>query len=442
MSITHAAMITKLVDLQPIKNADRIVSAGVHNGATIIARVVVGINHVEHELGIYFAPDLQLSADYCRENDLIARYEDGKKVGGGYFSDKRRVTTQKFKGVKSEGIWMPLSSVGYINNGRAHVPNVLGDLFNDIHAHDAVIHPICTKYISEHTAKIRASNGKNAKIEKSVIDFPKHKDTPQLIHDIGNIPVGATIIISEKLHGTSHRLGKPLVKQELTRVQRLINYFAHFVGKKPYVTEKYDIVHGTRNVIISAGKIGFHGAEDFRYAAAAGGDLKDGEMVYGEIVGFANGKSIMPPHATKGLKELEKVYGESVTYHYGVGEGACRFYVYRITQLVDGVHKDLSFKEMAQRASELGYFFIVPLTAYITYDGDADKLMEVVKKYAESINGTYSQSIYANHPSEGVVLRIEHEGNIYALKYKSFGFKVLEGIIREDPTYVELEDIS
>lgn len=416
-------MITKLVDIQAIKGADRIVSAGVHNGAVVIARVIVGINHTEGEVGIYFAPDLQLSEEFCRENDLIARYdEEGKKIGGGYFNDKRRVTAQRFRGVRSEGLWMPMKSMSYIDSFVQH-PFKLGDLITDVDGHE-----LCKRYISEAVARARASNSKSSKIEKAVLDFPKHRDTAQLIHEIANIPVGSRITFSEKLHGTSHRKGKPKVAIELAWYKKVINYLARFINKRPFATEEYQIVHGTRNVIISAGKIGFHGAEDFRYAATAGGDLYGDEIIYGEIVGYANGKSIMPVHATKDVKEIAKKYGESVVYHYGNSPNACTFYVYRITQKMNGVWTDLSFGAMAARATELGYKFVTPIHRIESYDGDAEALMAVVKNLAET-EGTYAQSIYADHPAEGIVLHVETpNGMKYALKYKSFGFKVMEGI--------------
>ncbi len=435
------AQITTLTNIAPITGADFIVSAGVWNGVAEIARVVVNKKEVEGSLGIYFAPDLQLSEQYCAANDLIARFDDqGKKIGGGYFDHRRRVISQKFKKVRSDGLWMPIESlkpfyaketdfVKFAQSAEVGVEfDTVKDGFKD--------YKICEKYLTPQTLK--AMRRGMPALPK--VDFPRHIDTAQLIHSIGQIPTGATLYISRKLHGTSHRKGNVLTEQKRNWWQKLAHRVARLFNIGIYMPHAFEIVHGTRNVVIHAGKVGFHGSEDFRYAATAAKDLHPNEMVYGEIVGYANGAQIMPSHSTKDLKDVRAVYGDTITYTYGCEPNTCKFYVYRITQKRNGYWQDLPYNEMVIRCAELGYDYI-PAEWVVTYDGNAQKLMDMVTHIAEA-EGTFTRSTYGNHIEEGVVIRVEHEGSVTFMKYKSFAFKVMEGIAKLDDSYTDLEETS
>ena len=47
------------------------------------------------------------------------------------------------------------------------------------------------------------------------------------------------------------------------------------------------------------------------------------------------------------------------------------------------------------------------------------------------------------HIREGIVVRLEKaNGRMKCYKHKSFEFKVLEGILKQDDNYVDIEDIS
>jgi hypothetical protein len=421
----HEGIITKLVNLREIKGADRIVAADVSNGVPI-ASVVVSKDHFEGEIGIYFPPDLQLSEEYCHANDLIARFdESGKKIGGGYFNHKRRVTAQRFKGVRSDGIWMPLNSLAYIDDPKINSFEV-GQVISYWQRSDGENFPLCQKYFSEKTAIIRQQAQR--KIEP-LADFPKHRDTEQLIHVIGEIPAGAKIIISEKLHGTSHRVGNVEVYHKRTWLQKAINHFAKVFGKAPYPETTYAVVHGTRNTIVSREKEGFHGKEDFRFDAVGEVTFPKNTIVYGEIVGYANGKPIMPPHNAKDFKDIAKMCGQEFVYSYGVEPDHATFIAYRVTQKTNGVWRDLNWDEFVTFCKQYRIKHIHAIEAFV-YDGNQELLFEVVKNCAEENKG-WTLSQYANHPSEGVVLWVETTSGVIRYKYKSFAFKVMEGIIKD-----------
>lgn len=420
----HQAVIATLKNIQPISGADKIVQADVDVNGTLIAHVIVGTASKDDDIGIYFGSDLQLSEEYCTANDLIARFnEEGKKIGGGYLDHRRRITAQRFKGVRSEGLFMPLSSLDF--SGAVYTYEV-GTMLNSINGVE-----LCKKYFNPKTATTRSATITRKKVEAPT--FYEHVNTEQLIYFLNAIPSGARITITEKLHGTSHRVGMCLVKNNLNWFQRLINRVRPIF---PYYS--YDIVHGTRRVIIAEGKEGYHGKEDFRFNAVGYPNLEKDVIIYGEIVGYANNKSIMPKHDTSSLKEIKKAFGESVTYDYGELEGCCRFYVYRVTK--DG--KDLSWEDVCDVAENHGYD-VVPFIDSFEYSGDRESLLNKVKDITESNNNAWSRSLLSpDNIMEGVVLRIDHEDSTSYLKYKSYGFRVLEGITQANDEVVDMEEVA
>ncbi len=98
------------VKTKPHPNADRI-----QLGDVLGNQVVVGLATQDGELGIYFPSDGLLSHEYCLANNLYnksARTALGLPEGPtGFFDLNRRIRTQGFRGEKSDGLWMPLSSL-------------------------------------------------------------------------------------------------------------------------------------------------------------------------------------------------------------------------------------------------------------------------------------------------------------------------------------------
>ena len=83
--------------------------------ATIFgASVIVDLNTKIGDLGIYFPIDLQLSEEYCRENDLVRRKDENGKAAGGYLDpNKRNIRAMRFRGSPSEGLFLPLDTLAY-----------------------------------------------------------------------------------------------------------------------------------------------------------------------------------------------------------------------------------------------------------------------------------------------------------------------------------------
>lgn len=402
------------IKTRPHPNADRIQLADVC-GTT----VVVGLNHQDNELGVYFPSDGVLSHEFCLANNLYNK-SARQKLGLGdgpieFFDHHRRVRTQGFRGQKSDGFWLPLSS---LNCDPATLSE--GFMFDTLNGHQ-----LCEKWT---TRKPGASNTPANPRKRELLSFPKHVDTEQWDYYWKDIPDGSILTITEKIHGTSHRVG--LVKTEKKWWQ--------------FWRPAHQTVHGSRNVVLTqhSGRTSFYGSDEFRYKAVGDPPLRQGEVVYGELVGFvAASSSIMPAH-TCDAKELPSVFnrfGSHVQYSYGQADGHAEFVVYRIVQFNEaGEGTELSHGQVVRRAGQLG-FRTVPVHQTIIHEGaSSDQLVNIL------VGEIYTSSLLApNQMAEGVVIRVDTpDGHTSFLKKKSYAFRLLEGIIKSNDEYVDIEEHS
>jgi hypothetical protein len=427
--MTYQAVVTT-ISCAPHPNADRL-QIGYINGA----RVIVGLETKSGDLGVYFEQDGQLSDEYCSANDLLPRYDDsGNRIGGGYFSDNRRVRAQNFRSVKSEGFWMPLESLSWTGFDISRLK--VGDMFDTLNGK-----LICNKYYTKATlASMKAGSGKSKL--KTYADFPEHYDTAQF--RFIPVPDGALVHISEKEHGTSVRYGH--VKVHRSKNKPLIWWTWHDIGQwikdrtiAQDTTTAYEYVLGTRRAILPGDFVrgytgGYYGNGDPYDVAATflHGKLKQDEIVYGEVVGYLRTGKPLFSQGTSKLKDIQKQYGGEMVFSYGCVEGTARFKVYRITQ----GGRDLTWFEIKQRATELGVDTVSVIDSGV-FNGNRDELNARVETHLEG-----PSTLDPTHIREGVCLRIESEFGIRIVKAKSWTFGVLEGYIKDDETYVDMEEIA
>lgn len=411
--------------------------------------VVVGLDHEDGELGVFFGDDGLLSDEFCKANDLYPRFVEGVRVGGGFFDERKpRVRAQNFRGIKSEGFWMPLDCLTYTGLSIEKIKDSMpvGTTFDTVNKK-----LICEKYYTPATLRQLKNAGK---VQRKILGFPKHIDTRQFAYESFKIEVGARIYITEKLHGTSGRTAKALVTKEKprTRLQKLFR-------RPPVGTSEWEYLTGTRNVILkgdSAEGQGFYGDDTFRTEISRTFQtlLHKNEVIYYEIVGYAAGVSIMPSHAIpKDLKELKKQYGPEMGYRYGCVEGQNKIYVYRIAFAnEDGHTVDLPWEKVKLRCHELGLTPVPEITGANPWYVFTKEKDELVVSDNNSVEGLVtlvdnlmvgSSTLDHTHIREGVVLRVENpNGDTHFLKSKSYEFKVLEGIIKNNDEYVDMEEVS
>ena len=103
----YAAYVTRIKNLRKHTNADRLLC-----GECFGNTVIVGLDTKPEELGVYFPVDGKLGTEYAVKNDLLRRKDENGKPAGGYLDpEKRNIKALKLRGEKSDGLFMPLSSL-------------------------------------------------------------------------------------------------------------------------------------------------------------------------------------------------------------------------------------------------------------------------------------------------------------------------------------------
>ncbi len=446
--MTGEFTICRLTEPIKIEGATNVVKYELY-GETIVTQN----NTKAGDLGILFDCESQLSPEFCRINDL---YDDPllnvTHNAKGYISAKnRRIRPITLRGVKVSAMWMPIKSIRYCFSDYSsyeqftRIPE--GSSFKAVGSTE-----ICCKYITPETSRSLTTGAKNKQRLKSKIkdrcpSFIKHFDTSHWgkAHIKFDYPFTATI--TEKLHGTSLRIGHLKVKQEKSWWQKLLFW-------KSY-PEQYKIVVGTRNTVKTYDLNNCHNNEDLYIRAAreilSYIDLQINETIYCEIVGYDNLKPIMPSHSNSKLKgnipneeykKITKAYGDTTTYDYGCSVGEFKVFIYR---------KTISNEEVS--GVWLGKNPPILYETLIENDEQLEEFKKEVKLYTDG------SSKIGKHIKEGVCVRIEKEfdtepkdGNSYGywgsrleiqvFKNKSFVFKVLEGIAKESDTYQDIEEIN
>ena len=446
----HTGYIVRIKELKPHSNADKLQLATFY-GETVI----VGLDAKIGDMGIYFPCDLQLSMEYCDQNDLCRKRADGSNGNGYLDREKRNIKAINLRGERSYGLFMPLESVAYTGVD-------VSEFQEGIVIHMLNGHEICCKYVPRRPSGRYGGNGNRTRKKKVPVAplFAEHADTEQLAYNLSAFRPGDLIEITEKCHGTSARTGHlPILK----RYKRsLLDILLNREGKPIY---EYGYVSGTRRTVLENYEGGYYGSNAFReqHSKMFEGKLHKQETIYGEIVGFTdNGTPIMPVCQNKKLndKEFVKKYGETTVFSYGCtptgkktmyGEDDISkftididvpqsdFYAYRMTSTnEDGVIVEYSPEQLKFRCEQMG-IKTVPLLWKGFIPNDVENAGEWVLKLSENLaEGT--STIDSKHLREGVVVRIVNRPKLESYKYKSFEFRVLEGIIKNEAVEADIEE--
>jgi hypothetical protein len=424
--MTYNAFVTRIKSVRKHPNADKLLI-----GECFGQKIVVGIDTKDNELGIYFPTDGRLSMEFMEANNLIAKKDPvtGERIGG-YFDERGKVRTQKFRGEPSDGYFCALSYLVYTGVDISTLQE--GTPVSKINGHD-----ICEKYVTEQTREARTKVAKPREKTKYPC-FHEHADTEQLAYNIETLKAGTVLILTEKVHGTSQRTGHTI---ELKQTK--LGHFINGIFKKEIIhpVKDYGYVCGTRKVVLRDmdHPTGYYGANEIfrkKMHDKFVEKLHKGETVYYEVIGWANKDVlIMPSVDNKKLndKEFVKKYGAKTIFHYGCNQDDCDVYVYRITMTnEDGHEVDYDWNTVKQRCDEMAVKHVPEITKFV-YDGNKDNLFALVEQMV-----TGDSLLTPAHLREGIVVRVDGS-RWYALKHKSFAFKVLEGIIK-DTAVVDMEE--
>ena len=422
-NINYCAIVIEITKLIHLENCTNVQGAIIMGNQVVVSKdVKVG------DIGLYFPLECQLSKEYLSNNNLYNKPElnvDNTKKG--YFDENGRIRCQRFRGHKSEGLFMPLRSIQFAyaySDGDFNY----GDTFDELEGT-----PICSKYVVKTNRTPGQPGSKNTrstkKYESKLVEnqFRFHQDTSMLYRNLHRIEPNSLISITYKLHGTSGVSSYVLCKRKITKREKigafLHNIYTNLVtlGKSRYVTTdtEYDYLYSSRKVIkneeLNPNAQHFYNEDIW---GIAHNELKDflqkGMTFYYEIVGYLpNGGAIQKD------------------YDYGCESTKHAIYIYRITSTnVDGKVIEFSAKQVQDFCKKNGLNAVPELyygyaKDFMPYFGEQDDLENWRGCFLQAIKTSYNEKqcymCQNTVPEEGCVVRIEGlECEAYKAKSNAF----------------------
>ena len=305
-NLNYCATVVAIKTLVPLNNCDNVQAAIIMGN-----QVIVGNDVKIGDVGLFFPLECQLSSKYLKENNLYRKPELNLDVTQkGYFEENGRIRCIKFRGNKSEGLFMPITSVGdFIKEDDDSL--FIGDEFDELNGIN-----ICKKYVP-----IQRNLGNKYKISKKpkpskIIEnqFRFHENTSQLYKNLNKINPEDIISITYKLHGTSGISSKVLCKKPLKWYEKLLRKIGINI-----VDTQYDYIYSSRKVIknsnLNPNANHFYKEDIWGMAHERIKEhLQEGMTLYYEIVGY------LP---SGGYIQKD--------YEYGCEQNTFKVYIYRIT---------------------------------------------------------------------------------------------------------------
>lgn len=388
----YAAVVVKVTAIVELDNCDNVVATPL-----LGFQAIVGKGTQVGDLGVVFTAETQLSEEFARLNNLHRHGNlNADESAKGYLEDNRRVKALKFRGHRSDALFMPLSALAYTGVNVAGLAP--GDTFDKLGSHE-----VCRKYVVKRKTPGTRAAAATAKVFRRVDEkmLPEHYDTANWFKNADTVKPRTRVTVTQKLHGTSVRIGNTIVARKLTWLERI----AARLGVKVQRTE-FAMVYGSRTVIKDVNnpyQNHFYGTDLWsEQGKKLDGLVPENFLVYGELVGW-----------TEGGSPIQK------NYTYQVPQGTCELYVYRVA-IVNGQSRltDLSWEQVKEFCAGLGLKHVPEL-----WQGPVEEFVPEQwldrKFYAEMGAGV---PLAKESPcDEGVVVRIEGLAPV-SYKAKSPGF--------------------
>lgn len=422
----YSAVVVTISNLRPHTNADRLVCTDIFGN-----NVIVGKDTKVGDKGLFFPLESQIGAEFAENNDLIRRKDENGKTAGGMFDNNRRVRAQTFRGEKSMGFWIPISSLdsfaqqGYcIGTEENEELEKIGDFV------------ISQKYIPKTNGSGMGGGpkaGRKPRVSRVVPgQFHFHTDTSQLGRNLHKINPSDQIVITWKMHGTSSIVSNCLTNRRLSWYEKLLGSMGLKIEE-----QVYDYIYASRRVIkneFEEAKEHFYGHDLWSDIGKEhfGGKLHNGETVYYEIVGFTKDGSPIQGGFDYGCEpsgaKMTVLSGDADTGHLEFNpHPQHKIFVYRITMTSsDGSVTELQWNQVKERCVEMDvstvpeiYYGPVFVTFETMDENWRDGMLEELKR--RFVHDQDSQFCTNSVPEEGVCVR--KEGSVIeTFKLKSFRF--------------------
>lgn len=320
----YCAVVVEIKTLVPIENCDNVVHAIIMGNHVVVSKETqIGA------IGLYFPLETRLSNEYLKTNNLYRKSElNSDPEEKGYFEENGRIRCVKFRGNKSEGLFMPIESIAeFLEKGD---DPVIGDEFDELNGVN-----ICSKYVVKKSKEQGLGNkqkkGRNPKVSK-LIDgqFNFHQDTSMMYKNMHKIKPDSLLSITYKLHGSSGISSNIICKKSLKWYEKVLTKL-----KVNIVSSDYDNIYASRKVVknedLNPNANHFYNEDIW---GIANNELKEflqkGMTFYYEIVGFLPGGGAIQGN-----------------FDYGCAPGEHAIYIYRITYTnTDGKVFEYSAKQV------------------------------------------------------------------------------------------------
>lgn len=418
--MAYYALVTKLNNLHKDPNSDNLWLADCFSEG-----VIVGPGMNENELILYLPTDGEIERWFGNEFCLFRKNEDGTSQGG-YIENNAHIRAIKLRGNQSSGVVIALDKV-YEKFGDQGWKD--GDKVNTINDKE-----FCRKYIPKRkTGSIGQSKTSYKGRKAEGITYPEfsmHTDTEQLAYNLDKFRPGDMLNMTLKMHGTSQR--------SMNTYAELPNgFFRRLFHMKKRTKQAY--VLGTRRCVVTENSQGYYGNDQFRmpHHEALKPYLEPGQEIFYEVVGYYGPNeenTIMPigDNTKVNDKAFVKQFGKRSIFSYGCNPGESKMYIYRITS--DNGEKEWTPDEITEWCNAHG-FNRVPVIEDFEFTTVED-LQNRINKYFEDL----ADPIGRTHVKEGVVIRIVNRRTFTAFKSKTYEFKVIEGIIKDNETSPDMEE--
>jgi hypothetical protein len=323
-NINYAATVATVKAITKLEGRDNIVGTPFFG-----MQAIVGKDTKVGDIGIVFPMETQLSEEFARLNNLHdhGNLNDDEGVSG-YLGDNRRIRAIRLGGHRSDCLFMPLTSLSYIKDKDFNVNDLKeGDVFDVLGKH-----AICKKYLKPTTSRNVLEKNKDKRFVRVDKKFlPEHYDSAHFLREVEKIPPETRVIVTQKLHGTSIRIGNTIVARQLNFKEKV----AKRIGVKVAESE-FAHISGSRKVIKDPNNPNqnhFY-SEDIwtKYGKKLEGILPENFIVYAELIGW-----------TEDGVPIQK------GYTYQVPEKTADMYIYRVA-LVNGQGRivDLSWEQVKE----------------------------------------------------------------------------------------------
>lgn len=211
-NVNYAATVIRVPAVIELEGLDNLVSIPVlgHRALTQRGKQV-------GDLVIAFTAETQLSEAYASKNNLYRDVERNSEDEKGYLEANARIRALKLRGHRSDALLMPLSSVEF--TGADWLQFEEGDTFDALNGVE-----ICRKY---EVPRKHVQGAPKTKVDKAFrrVDaklFPAHLETDQYHRCKHLLAPGREVVVTQKLHGSSIRVGRVPVLRKLSLMERLL----------------------------------------------------------------------------------------------------------------------------------------------------------------------------------------------------------------------------